>query len=126
MYHKVIRVLFISIFSKKQTSAIFILFISLLFTPSNQSYSQQNGDLRGFVTDSTNGEALVFCNVFLKAINTGASTNDRGLYLVKSIPSGKEYEVTVSYVGYKTKNLNVFVKPEGITELDVQLTPLSV
>ena len=82
--------------------------------------------MRGFVTDSTNGEALVFCNVFLKEINTGASTNDRGLYLVKSIPSGKEYEVTVSYVGYKTKNLNVFVKPEGITELDVQLTPLSV
>ncbi len=26
----------------------------------------------------------------------------------------------------KPKYLNVFVKPEGITELDVQLTPLSV
>ncbi len=108
MYHKEIRVPFISTTSLKQTSAIFILFLSLLFIQINQSYAQQSGDLRGFVTDSTNGEALVFCNVFLKDINTGASTNERGLYLVKSIPSGKEYEVTVSYVGYKTKIIKCF------------------
>jgi hypothetical protein len=88
--------------------------------------AQQTGNLRGFVTDSTNGEALVFCNVFLKEINAGASTNERGLYLIKSIPSGKEYEVTVSYVGYKTKTLNVFIEPEAITQLDVKLSPLSI
>jgi len=101
-----------------------VLILSIFFP--EPVYSQQTGDLRGFVTDSTNGEALVFCNVFIDEVKTGASTNDRGLYLIKSIPSGKEYEVTVSYVGYKTKVLNVFVKPEGITELNVQLTPLSV
>jgi len=102
---------------------VFLAF--LLFSPESV-FPQQVGDLRGFVTDSTNGEALVFCNVFLKEIGTGASTNDRGLYLVKSIPSGKEYEVTVSYVGYRTKTLSVFVKHQEISELNVQLTPLSV
>jgi len=101
-----------------------VLILSIFFP--KPVYPQQTGDLRGFVTDSTNGEALVFCNVFIEEIKTGASTNDRGLYLIKSIPSGKEYEVTVSYVGYKTKVLDVFVQPEGITEMNVQLTPLSV
>ena len=112
------RVAFLSI-------PIYVLVIFLI-TLSKPVYSQQTGDLRGFVTDSTNGEALVFCNVFLREINTGASTNQRGLYLVKSIPSGKEYEVTISYVGYKTKTLKAFVKDQEITQLDVQLIPLSI
>ena len=103
---------------------IILLVASIFFSEVN--YSQQNGDIRGFVTDSTNGEALAFCNVFLNEINTGASTNDRGLYLIKSIPSGKAYEVTVSYVGYKTKVLSAYVNPGQITQLDIQLKPLSV
>ena len=107
------------------SSIKFILLITSIFF-SEVIYSQQTGDLRGFVTDSTNGEALAFCNVFLNEISTGASTNDRGLYLIKSIPSGKEYEVTVPYVGYKTKTLNAFVNPGQITQLDIQLSPLSV
>jgi hypothetical protein len=100
----------------------FILFIILGFSSS----AQQKGNIRGFVVDSTNGEALAFCNVFINELNTGASTNERGLYLIKSIPSGKDYSVSISYVGYKTKTLQVFVKPDVVTQLDVQLIPLSI
>ena len=107
-------------------STLFFLVLVLSIIPTELIKPQQPGNLRGFVTDSTNGEALVFCNVFLKEINAGASTNERGLYLIKSIPSGKEYEVTVSYVGYKTKILKVFIKPAIVTQLDVKLDPLSV
>jgi len=107
-------------------STLYFLVLVLLIIPTELIKPQQPGNLRGFVTDSTNGEALVFCNVFLKEINAGASTNERGLYLIKSIPSAKEYEVTVSYVGYKTKALNVFIQPAVVTQLDVQLEPLSV
>lgn len=103
----------------------YLLFVlSIIIT--GPTIAQQPGNLRGFVTDSTNGEALVFCNVFLKEINVGASTNERGLYLIKSIPSGKEFEVTVSYVGYRTKTIKVFVEPSIVTQLDVKLQPLSV
>jgi hypothetical protein len=107
-------------------STLIFLVLVLSIIPTELIKPQQNGNLRGFVTDSTNGEALVFCNVFLKEINAGASTNERGLYLIKSIPSGKEYEVTVSYVGYKTKILKVIIKPAVVTQLDVKLIPLSV
>jgi len=107
-------------------STLYFLILVLSIIPTELIKPQQTGNLRGFVTDSTNGEALVFCNVYLKEINAGASTNERGLYLIKSIPSGKEYEVTVSYVGYKTETLNVYIKPSVVTQLDVDLTPLSV
>ncbi|MCW8813454.1 MAG: TonB-dependent receptor [Chlorobium sp.] len=107
------------------TNLILFLFLSIIIS-FNYALGQQPGNIRGFVTDSTNGEALTFCNVYLKAINTGASTNERGLYLIKSVPSGKEYELTVSYVGYKTKTLKVFVEPDVIAQVDVALIPLSV
>ncbi|MGB5528714.1 MAG: carboxypeptidase-like regulatory domain-containing protein, partial [Ignavibacteriaceae bacterium] len=93
-------------------SNLFFLVLVLSIIPTELIKPQQPGNLRGFVTDSTNGEALVFCNVLLKEISAGASTNERGLYLIKSIPSGKEYEISVSYVGYKTKTLKVHVKPD--------------
>jgi hypothetical protein len=112
-----------------QFSTIYSLFFAVLisFLLSNELiFPQQVGNLRGFVTDSTNGEVLVFCNIFLNEINVGASTNDRGLYLIKSIPSGKEYKLTISYVGYQTKTLQVFIKPNVVTQLDVQLVPLSI
>ena len=107
------------------TNLILLLFLSIALS-FNLSFGQKPGNVRGFVTDSTNGEALTFCNVYLKEINSGASTNERGLYLIKSVPSGKEYELTVSYVGYKTKTLKVFVEPDIITQVDVALIPLSV
>ena len=111
----------LSLFSTSLLSLLLIIVIS-----NNYLQAQQPGNLRGFVTDSTNGEALAFCNVFLKEINVGASTNERGLYLIKSIPPGKEYNVTVSYVGYKSKNLKVIILPNVVTQLDVELIPLSI
>lgn len=101
------------------------LSLTLLLFPSNIK-AQQSGNLRGFVTDSTNGEALAFCNVFIKDLNSGASTNERGLYLIKSIPANQKYKVTISYVGYKTKDLPVFITSDRITNLDVELVPLNI
>lgn len=107
-------------------STLFYFVLVLSIIPTELIKSQQPGNLRGFVTDSTNGEALAFSNVFLKEINVGASTNERGLYLIKSIPPGTEYNVTVSYVGYKSKNLKVIIRPNVVTQLDVALMPLSI
>lgn len=100
------------------------LFLSVI--PFELINPQQSGNLRGFVTDSTNGEALAFCNVFIKDLSIGASTNERGLFLIKSIPANQEYEVTISYVGYQTKILKALIKPNVVTQLDVQLIPLSI
>lgn len=92
----------------------------------NFTFAQELGKLRGFVTDSTNGEALAFGNVFIKEINQGASTNEIGMFIITSIPANKTYDITISYVGYKTKIISVFIAPDKLTQSDVALVPLSI
>ena len=104
----------------------FFLLTVLTFLLNLNVFSQDFGRLRGLVTDSTSGETLAFCNVFIRELNTGSSTNERGLYLINSIPANQEYTVTVSYVGYKTKEIEVFIKPGQLTNADVKLVPLSI
>ncbi len=106
-------------------SCLSFKYLSILLFYSISTFAQ-SGSLRGFVVDSTSGEALVFCNVFIEDLQTGSSTNERGLYLIKSIPSEREYQVTASYVGYKTKSLTVFIKPDEVTQLNIELAPLSI
>ena len=109
-------------FSLFTISIIFIIVSSL----GSFSFAQEYGKLRGFVTDSTSGEALAFGNVLIEELNLGASTDERGMFLINKIPANESYEVTVSYVGYKTKIIPVFIKSTGIVEIEIALMPLSI
>jgi hypothetical protein len=112
---------------RKKFSYCLLLVTSLVILIfSNPALGQEYGKLRGFVTDSTNGEALAFGNVIIEKLNSGASTNEHGMFLINKIPANKTYEVTVSYVGYKTKIISVIIKSNAITEIDIALSPLSI
>jgi outer membrane receptor protein involved in Fe transport len=109
----------------------FFLFTTLLiftFVSSFGSYSfaQEYGKLRGFVTDSTSGEALAFGNVIIEELNLGASTDEHGMFLINKIPANKKYELSVSYVGFKTKIISIYIKSTEMAEVDVALIPLSI
>ncbi|MEW6193650.1 MAG: TonB-dependent receptor [Bacteroidota bacterium] len=105
----------------------YLLLFSLTLLIWNQSfYSQEKGTLRGIVIDSTNSEALPFGNVLVRELGLGASTNNRGYFVIRSIPANQTYTLLVSYVGYKTKSFNVKVEPDKITELEVRLVPSSI
>lgn len=99
-------------------------FVILIFCSS--VFGQEYGKLRGFVTDSTSGEALVFCNVYIQELNAGAPTNERGLFLINNLPANRKYNALVSYVGYKSKIISVEILPEEITQVDIELSPLSI
>jgi hypothetical protein len=88
---------------------------------SSNLYSQDRGILRGLVTDSLSGEALAYGNVLIKELGTGASTDERGYFLISSIPANKEYTLIVSYIGYQPKQIKVFIQSNKITEVDVTL-----
>ncbi|MBK7630309.1 MAG: TonB-dependent receptor [Ignavibacteriales bacterium] len=107
--------------------ASFFLAILLLNSIDIQkTYAQQFGKLRGVVIDSTNGEVLVYCNVFINDLNTGASTNKRGMFLINSIPANKEFEAIVSYVGFKSKTIRFKVFPDLIKDTTISLQPISL
>ena len=112
----------------KQLFVLFVplLFISPVFFSTAQIHAQQTGTVRGIVSDSTNGEALAFGNVYVKELNIGATTDARGYFLITSIPANKEYSLIVSYVGFETKVIPISIQPGKILHLPIQLVPVSI
>jgi len=102
-----------------------LIFLIVSFS-SSFSIAQDYGTIRGFVTDSTNGEALAFGNVIIEELNLGASTNEHGMFLINKVPANETLEITVSYVGFKTKIISVFIRNAEMAELDIALIPLSI
>ena len=48
----------------------------------------QTGSIRGFVYDDSNGEPVIFTNVYLKGTSYGASTDVNGYYAITKVPPG--------------------------------------
>lgn len=101
-----------------------LILVILLF--SNLLQAQEAGNLRGTITDSTNGEALAYANVFVKEINRGTATDKRGNYLIIGLPANQTYNVIFSYIGYLQKSLKVSIKPGAITQVNVQMVPSNI
>ena len=67
-----------------------------------------NTGLSGTVTDTT-GVPLVGAAVAVRnnatGFTTGAATNAQGAYVIQQIPLGRDYTITVSYIGYVTQEV---------------------
>ncbi len=93
---------------------------------SKQAFAQHKALISGKVF-STEKEVIDFATVYLKDVNVGGITNDKGVYHLKAVPG--EYTLVVSAIGYETIQLkvrleagernkqNVFLKP-AVTELE--------
>ncbi|MBU1114541.1 MAG: TonB-dependent receptor [Bacteroidetes bacterium] len=98
----------------------------LLIAFTTQTFSQNIGKIRGTITDEANGEVLAFGNVLIEELNIGVSTNNKGYYYISSLPVNTNVTLIVSYVGYESKKIVVFVYPNKINKLDIQLSSSSV
>ena len=88
-----------------------------LALPSSDDYCRQvalrfyPGVVRGTIVDAKTGEALPFVAVVLKRNGKKeavATTDFDGIFVINKIPAG-EYELEVSYVGYKRLNQRVTI-----------------
>ncbi|MFH1197517.1 MAG: TonB-dependent receptor [bacterium] len=105
---------------------ILLLALLILAISATEIFTQQTGTIRGLVTDSTNGEVLAFANIFIKEAKTGAITNNRGYFIITSLPRRKNYSVRVSYIGYETKTVTVKILDEQVVDVNIKLTPTSI
>ncbi len=105
---------------------IFTLLFTVLLVNNSILVAQEFGKLRGFVTDSTNGEALAYGNVYIEELNTGTSTDARGYYILNNVPANKYLTIIISYLGYKTQKTNVKVSANKIVQLNINLVPESL
>lgn len=101
------------------------LFFSFIFLINGNLFSQGKGYLRGFVSDSSNGEVIAYANVVVKGTTIGATTDSRGYFQIAGVPGGKQ-DIIFSCIGYSKKEVNVNIRTEKITHVKIALSPASV
>jgi TonB-dependent receptor len=85
--------------------------------------SAQNGKIVGFIFDSQYNDPLPGANVYIEGTSYGAAADLNGKYSIVGVPEG-DYQLTVKYIGYVDKTIDVTVAAgetvEKIITLDFQ------
>lgn len=72
-----------------------MFFLSAIFL-----HAQDMATISGYLTDSENGETLLFANVYIDGTAIGSNTNEYGFYSL-DIPKGESVAIIFSYVGFQ-------------------------
>lgn len=78
--------------------------------------------ISGFVRGADNGEALSYATVTLGGTNRGATSNQKGYYVITGVSAGT-YTVTISYIGYLPTAREVTLAADQELTLTVELAP---
>lgn len=111
----------------KQFLVLLCLLVSSAGYVSAQDY---RAIVKGIVTDET-GEGVIGATVLVKnestGFSTGSVTNETGEYIIKQLPLGSPYSITVRYVGYGDQKKTGYTLNQGdVIRLDFQLKEESV
>jgi len=78
------------------------------------------GIIVGSVFDSRTGDALPGANVRIEGTSKGTATDASGQFILRGVSEG-DHILVVSYLGYKTKRVNVEIEDDEETELEIEL-----
>jgi len=106
---------------KQSMKRQFVFTLSILFLLMNM-VKAQTGDVRGFVYDKSNGEPIIYGNVFLEGTTIGASTDVNGFFSINKVDVG-DYVLTSTYLGYDTARLNISIVADKILNEKLYLSP---
>ncbi len=98
------------------------LLLAFFLALCTHTHAESGGSVRGFVTDSTNGEPLIFANITVRGISRGTSTDIKGFFYIAGVPEG-DHALIISMVGYRRKVVPVPVREGEITHLRIRLAP---
>ncbi len=79
----------------------------------------QNHFISGMITDKNN-IPLFGANVILKPTYLGSTSDENGFYRIENIDPGK-YTLMVSYIGYKSEEINLYISEFDIVERSDEL-----
>ena len=102
---------------------ILLFFGSLSF--SSLLFAQTNGVITGVVRDDETKETIPSVNVVVKGTSLGAATDEKGRYIIRSVPPGRN-TVVASSVGFKPSEATVNVEAGTTTSKDLFLVHTDV
>lgn len=100
-----------------------LLLFSCMLLLYSLAFPNPGGIIRGFITDSTNGEAVPYSNIVIKQTKLHTRTDSRGYFILTGVPANTNYIISTSLLGYKAKNIAVSVKEDEIVQLNIKLQP---
>lgn len=80
-------------------------------------------DIKGKVTDSTTGEALIGATVQIEGTAKAAATDIDGLFTFSGLDENANYTLTIKYISYKTKKIDGVRAEAQPQVLEIKLTP---
>ena len=99
---------------------------------SVMSFAQNDNSIKGFVYEKSNGEPVMYSNVYLKGTAMGCTTDINGYFSITRIPDGT-YTLMVTMMGYDTiaepvtlKNNEILNKKYSIQEASIQLAAVNI
>lgn len=99
----------------KQRSKMKTYVLTLLFSMASlASFAQATGNFKGKILDQSTKQPVVGATVQIDHSQFGAITDTSGIFTVNNIPAGT-YAVTVSYIGFQTKNISEVMITPGKT-----------
>lgn len=99
---------------------IILILILALTGASPYVQGQQTVILNGKITDKSTGEPLVGAGIYIKSLQKGTTSNDKGRYQL-DLKTGT-YEVSIEYLGYEIWAQQVSLNRKETT-LDIAMTP---
>jgi len=93
----------------------------------NSVLGQSTATIRGRVVDKITNEPLIGVNIIVQGTYWGSSTDIEGRYNIEGITPG-EYDVQVTYIGYKTYQQTGITLPAGLAidvNFDIEPSVLS-
>ena len=84
--------------------------------------AQVPASVSGYVTDATSGETLLLASVRLEGTLIGTASNNAGYYTLAGVPADT-VTLIFSYVGYRSKEVDLVLGSGERRRLDVALVP---
>ncbi|MCF6332904.1 MAG: TonB-dependent receptor [Draconibacterium sp.] len=107
---------------KTQLIKVFSLLFFIILSSQNV-FAQEEGTVRGTVTDKNTGETLIGVNILIEGTMTGTVTDFDGNFNLLKLPSGT-VNLVFSYISYASQTISeIEVKPGEVTILNVILAP---
>jgi hypothetical protein len=95
-----------------------VLFLFVAF--SQATVFAQYGTLKGLVTDKISKDEIIGAKIFIEETSFRAISDIYGTFKIQDIPKG-EYNIKVTYQGYKTFEAKIVIEAQSETVLNVIL-----
>lgn len=107
------------------TARVTALAVAALLAPwlAGSAWAQQQGTVRGTVSDSSTGRPLAGVQVVVVGTARGAVTNDAGVYVLSAVPPG-QVTLGTRRLGFDAAERTVSVTAGQTVTVDFSLTPI--